>query len=132
MDCRQIAEHLVGGREGLTSRAGREEFASEKKASLSREWLRRVLRLGTTIGGGDGNGGDGYGEGGGGSANRRTRALRPSVWPVFLSGTPKGLYGPFYDPRGDALSYNVPRICMQSKCKIHGDCFPIYFVHLQI
>ena len=60
------------------------------------------------------------------------RLYDPPVWPVFLSGTPKGLYGPFYDPRGDALSYNVPRICMQSKCKIHGDCFPIYFVHLQI
>ena len=46
MDCRQTAEHLAGGREGLTARAGREEFASEKKAGLAREWRRRVLRLG--------------------------------------------------------------------------------------
>ena len=71
MDCRQTTEHLAGGREGLTARAGREEFASKKKAGLARERRRRVLRLGTIIGGGDGNGGDGYGDGGGGSANRR-------------------------------------------------------------
>ena len=72
MDCQQTTEYLAGGREGLTGRAGREEFASEKKAGLARERWRRVLQLGTTIGGGDGNDGDGNGEGGGGSANRRT------------------------------------------------------------
>ena len=71
MDCRQIAEHLAGGREGLIGRAGREEFASEKKAGLAREQRRRVFRLGTTISGGDGNDGDGYGDGGDGSVNRR-------------------------------------------------------------
>ena len=39
----------------------------------------------------------------------RTRALRPPVWSMFLSGALKELYGPFYDPRGDALSI-VPSI----------------------
>ena len=31
------------------------------------------------------------------------RLCDPPVWPVFLSGALKELYGPFYDPPGDAL-----------------------------
>ena len=64
---------VIVGREGLTARASREEFPSEKKEGRPCQGAAAasVAVGGATIGGGDGNDGDGYGDGGGGSANRR-------------------------------------------------------------